>query len=306
VVGPVAGLLILQKGSRPGTCAPRGVVHGAGFSIAYFQPDPAMRALDLFALLLVASSAPAAAQGILVPVRCQGPCAPRALTIDSVHVWANLERGRAVTYVNHVFSNGTGEAIDGAFFFPLPPDAVIERVKVQQGEDLQVYNEWSGPEESRWILEGLARERRDGRLREYAGAGVVHVRIPAIPARGVKHVQIGYSQPLRAENGVVGYRYPLAIGAAAAEGGHLRLGLTVRTEAGFRDVGSPSHAVDVQLGTEPGRCLPQERCGTRGFPSERVRVIRLVSGSGARTRDFELRYTPLEDPARQRGAASDP
>jgi hypothetical protein len=265
-----------------------------------------MRAHSLLALLLLVAPVPAAAQGIVVPVRCQGPCTVRSLSVDSVQVWATLDDGRAATYVNHVFSNDTDHEIDGAFFFPLPPDAVIERVAVQQGQELEIYNEWSGAEESRWIVEGLARERRDARLGEYAGTRVVHVRIPAIPAHGHKQMQIAYSQPLRAENGVVGYRYPLSIGAAAVEVGHLRLGMTIKTEAGFRDVGSPSHAVDVQWGTEPGRCLPRERCGTRGFPSERVRVIRLLAGHDARTRDFELLYTPAADPSRQRGAASNP
>lgn len=261
-----------------------------------------MRALPVLALLVFAPPATAAAQGILVPVRCHDECPRHALTVDSVHAWANLERGRAMTYVNHVFGNGTGEEIDGAFFFPLPPDAIVERVAVNEGEQLEIYNEWSGPEESRWILEGLARERRDPRLREYAAANVVHVRIPSINAHGVKQMQIGYSQPLRADGGVVAYRYPLSL-AAAAPAGHVTLGMTVKTEAGFRDVGSPSHAVDVQLGTESGPCLPQERCGTRGFPSERVRVIRLLDGEGGRVRDFELVYTPIAD---QRGATSVP
>jgi hypothetical protein len=252
-----------------------------------------MRAFSLLALSLIASSAPAAAQGIVVPVRCQDACSPGALTVDSVHAWANLEGGRAMTYVNHVFRNGTGEAIDGAFFFPLPADAIVERVTVNEGEELEIYNEWSGPEESRWILQGLARERQGARLRAYASANVVHVRIPSIDAHGVKRMQIGYSQPLRADDGVIAYRYPLAL-AAAAPAGHVRFGMTIKTEAGFRDVGSPTHAVDVQLGMESAPCLPQERCGTRGFPSERVRVIRLLDGEGGRVRDFELFYTPVE------------
>jgi hypothetical protein len=258
-----------------------------------------MRTIALLALILLASPVPVAGQGILIPIRCPGECASGSLRVDTVHAWAHLERGRAMTYVNHVFSNTTAEVIDGAFFFPLPPDAVIERVTVREGQDLEIYNEWSGPEESRWILEGLARERRDARLREYAAARVVHVRIPSVAAHGSKHMQIGYSQPLRAENGVIGYRYPLAL-AAAAPVGHVTLGMTVKTEAGFRDVHSPSHAVDVQWGTEPGRCLPRERCGTRGFPSERVRVIRLLDAGEHRTRDFELLYTPVAEPARER------
>lgn len=264
-----------------------------------------MRTIALLAFFLLAPAASAAGQGILIPIRCQGGCASGSLRVDSVQAWANLERGRAMTYVNHVFSNTTGEEIDGAFFFPLPPDAVIERVAVQEGERLEIYNEWSGPEESRWILEGLARERPDARLREYAAARVVHVRIPSIAANGSKHMQIGYSQPLRAENGVIGYRYPLAL-AAAAPAGHVRLGMTVKTEAGFRDVHSPSHAVDVRLGTESRRCLPRERCGTRGFPSERVRVIRLLDAGAHRTRDFELLYTPIAEPSGERGAKSIP
>lgn len=262
-----------------------------------------MRTIALLSLSLLAPAAPAAGQAIVVPVRCQGGCAPASLTVDSVRAWANLERGRAATYVNHVLGNRTGHAVDGALFFPLPPDAIIERVSVQQGEKLEVYDEWSGPEESRWILEGLIRERRDARLRAYAAANVVHVRISAIPAHGVKHVQIGYSQPLRAENGVVGYRYPLALAAPA---GHLTLGMTIKTEAGFRDVRSPTHALDVQLGTESGPCRPEERCGTRGYPSERVRVIRLVGGSGDRRRDFELLYTPITGPSGERGRTSVP
>jgi hypothetical protein len=264
-----------------------------------------MRALSLLALSLFISPTPSAAQGIVVPVRCQGACAPGSLTVDSVHAWANLERGRAMTYVNHVFRNATGEAIDGAFFFPLPADAIIERVTVQEGEELEIYNEWSGPEESRWILEGLARERPDARLRPYAAANVVHVRIPSIDAHGSKRMQIGYSQPLRADEGVIGYRYPLSL-AAGAPTGHLTFGMTIKTEAGFRDVGSPSHAVDVRLGTESGRCQPRERCGTRGYPSERVRVIRLLSGGEGRTRDFELLYTPIVEPSGDRGVASVP
>lgn len=264
-----------------------------------------MRALSLLALFLFAASTPSAAQGIVVPIRCQGACASGSLTVDTVHAWATLEQGRAMTYVNHVFRNATGEAIDGAFFFPLPPDAIIERVTVQEGKELEIYNEWSGPEESRWILQGLARERPEARLGSYAAANVVHVRIPSIDAHGSKRMQIGYSQPLRVDEGVIGYRYPLSL-AAGVPTGHLTFGMTIKTEAGFRDVGSPSHAVDVQLGTEPGPCRPRERCGTRGYPSERVRVIRLLSGGSGPTRDFELLYTPVVDPSQQRGAVAIP
>ncbi|HEU0298775.1 MAG TPA: VIT domain-containing protein [Longimicrobium sp.] len=246
--------------------------------------------------IFLACAAPLAAQGIIVPVRCAGECAPRALSVDSVDVWSNLEHGTAATYVDHVFRNGTGSVIDGAFFFPLPADAVLTRVALREGDELELYNEWSGPDESRWILEGIVRERRDARLGAYAGMNVVHVRVPSIPAHGVQHLQIAYTQPLRAEDGVIAWRYPLTAGAAPA--GHLTLGMTIKTEAGFRAIASTSHTVDVQWGMEPGPCRPQERCGTRGYPSERVRVVRLLPALRAWAQDFELVYTPKDSTGR--------
>ena len=256
-----------------------------------------MRALSLLALLCLSSAASAAAQGVLVPIRCAGTCpasAPPAgsLSVDSVRVWAHLERGEAVTYVNHVIRNTGPVAVDGAFFFPVPRGATVDRVALYEGTELKVYGEWSRPEESRWILEGLARERPDARLAAYDGQTMVHVRIPAVPAGGRQDLQIGYREPLRPENGTIAYRYPLSVGAAAGPHPHLRLGLTVKTEAGFDDLRSPTHEVDVQLGTEPAPCPREMRCGFRGVPSERVRVVRLQDAANARTRDFELVYTP--------------
>jgi hypothetical protein len=276
-----------------------------------------MRTLSLLALLSLACASPVAAQGIVVPVGCRGGCPadrlPRTFALDTVKAWANLERGSAQIYVNHVFRNGTADTVDAAFFFPLPADAVVYRVSVEDAarpahdrDRLLQYNEWSRPDESRWILEGLMREGRDAVLREYAHAVVVHVPVRDIPPGNVRGLQIAYTQPLRAENGAITWRYPLAVGAAAAPAGHLTLGMTIKTEAGFRDIASTSHTVDVELGTEPGPCAPRERCGTKGYPSQRVRVVRMLPADGNRARDFELVYTPEDAQGTDRSAAGPP
>lgn len=268
-----------------------------------------MRALSLLALLCLSSAASAAAQGIVLPVRCQGACpaasvSSGSLSIDSVRVWAHLERGEAVTYVDHVIRNTGPVAVDGAFFFPLPRGATVDRVALYEGKELKVYGEWSGPEESRWILEGLARERPDARLEAYDGQTLVHVRVPGVPPGGRHDLQIGYREALRPESGAIAYRYPLSVGTAAGPHPHLSLGLTVKTEAGFDDLRSPTHEVDVQLGTESAPCPREMRCGFRGVASERVRVVRLEDAANARTRDFELVYTPTA--ASEAGAAPRP
>jgi hypothetical protein len=248
-----------------------------------------MRPTAILALLVLAAPAPAAAQGIVMPVRCQGAC---TLTLDSVDVWANLERGRAVAYVDHVIRNATADTVEGAFFFPLPADAEVDRVWVRAGSDLELYNEWTRPEEARWMLDALARERPRAGLQAYSGKRVVHVRVPPIPPGGVKHLQIGYTQPLRTERGAVTWRYPLSQAASVAPIGHLDLGMTIKTENGFADLRSPSHRVNVQWGMEPGPCAPRERCGTKGYSSHRVRVIRMEHAADVRRRDFELVYVP--------------
>jgi hypothetical protein len=276
-----------------------------------------MRITLLLALFSLAA-APVAAQGIVVQVRCQGACPAgphRQMTLDTVKAWATLERGHAMTHVNHVFRNDTEGTVDGALFFPLPAGAAIHEVSVfdaalpaHDRNALLQYNRWSGPDESRWIMEGLVRGQPDSGLRAYAGVPVVpvvHVAVASIPPRGIRHVRIAYTQPLRAEGGAITYRYPLSTGARAVPIGHLTLGVEVKTENGFRDLRSPSHAVDVQAGTEGGPCRPEAACGWTTVTTHRVKVVRLQEGPELRARDFELVYTP-DDPAQPRSAASPP
>jgi hypothetical protein len=254
---------------------------------------------------LLFAAAPAAAQAVVVPVRCHGECPPdglsRTLALDSVKVWANLEQGQARTSVTTDFRNDGANTLDAAFFFPLPADAVVYSVSVVDADmaahepnRLLLYNQWSGPDESRWILQGILRDRRRAGVREYTRGALVHVPVRDVPAGAGRQVQVQYTQPLRPEDGRVVYRYPLSVGAEAAPAGYLMLGLTVTTETGFEDLRSPSHAVDVQWGTESARCPPRSACGTRGVPSERQKIVRLREGGEVRGRDFELIYVPRQ------------
>lgn len=267
--------------------------------------------LILIPVLLVA--APAAAQGVVVPVRCHGACTdplPRTLAINSVLAWASLDSVQASTSATHAFHNDGRDTLDAALFVPLPADATVYSVSVydtnlpaHDRNALVGYNEWSRPDESRWIAEGLARDRRIPALREYARTRIVHVPLPGIPPGGRRSVQVQYHQPARMEDGRAVYRYPLSVGGDVAPIGQLRLGMTIRTQAGFLDVHSPSHAVEIEWGTEAARCPPRMACGMRGVPSERVRVVTLADGGNVRRRDFEVVYTPREVDAEQRGAS---
>jgi len=256
-----------------------------------------MRAILLVPILTLSAAAPAASQAILLPLRCQGDCPapdrlPRALPADTVGVWAHVERGVASTSVSHTFRNETGGVIDGALFFPLPADAEVSHVTVstERGE-LTQYDEWSRDDESRWILEGMARERPRSGVRAFLGRRVLHAPVLAIPARGATTVRVEYTQRLAETREGLAYIYPLSAGGDAPIGG-LSLGLQIRTEAGFRAVASPSHEVEMGWGSEPVPCPRTHRCGTMGATSRRIRVVRMRGGPETRRRDFRMVYTP--------------
>jgi hypothetical protein len=255
-----------------------------------------MHRIPPLALLLLAAAPPLAGQGIAVAVACHGECPaelPPVLTLDSIHIFADVAHGRSITYVHHAFSHGTAGSVDGEFFFPLPDDATVTSVQVYEPGKLETIDVGSGPEESRRMLDSLLREQPDSGLRAYAGRRLVHVRVPSAPPGGVQWVRLSYTQPLHREGGSIAYRYPLSAGGAAP-GVRVEFRSTVKTPAGFGGLRSPSHAVQVEWGTELGPCPPDSRCGSMEVPSRRVKEVRLSGGAELRARDIEIVYTPLD------------
>lgn len=255
------------------------------------RESPLRPTLALF-LLVLATATPAAAQAIVLPMRCGGTCPARPLVLDSVRVFANVsEHGRASTSVNHGIRNASADTVEGAFFFPIPEGAEVDQVMVHRGPDIEIYGEWTRPEEARLLLDGLARERPRAGLAAYRGRRVIHVRVPAIPPGGVRQIQVGYSQSMPTGGRPITWRYPFSFGAATSPIGHLQLRMEVRTPSGFTDLHSPSHRVDVEWGMEMDRCPAESRCGYMGVTSRRVKRVRLEPAADARRRDFELVYT---------------
>jgi hypothetical protein len=264
---------------------------------ATLHPDTIMRSLLLLPLLALSAAAPAASQAILVPLRCTGGCPapgrlPRAVPSDTTSLSAVLSRGEAKTAVHLAFRNDTDGVIDGALFLPLPADAIVSSVAVNPlGGTTTQYGDWSRDEESRWVLEGILRDRPSAGLRAYRGARVLHAPILDIPARTVMQVTVHYHQPLREADGSVAYSYPLSVGEDAPPLGPFKALVIVETEAGFRALSSPSHELEVRWGWELVRCPCGSRCGRRGAESHRIKHVRASGYGGERRKAFELVYT---------------
>jgi Ca-activated chloride channel family protein len=239
-----------------------------------------LRTLTLALAGLACPEAALQAQGVIVPRPC-ADCRPTppgqgaGLPVESVTFETTIQGQVATTHVTQVFRNPHPQVMEGTYFFPLPEEASITEFAIWDG-DRRLQGEVRPREEARRIYEDIVRRVRDPGLLEYAGQNLFQARIFPIPGHGTKKLELTYTQVLRAENGTVGYRYPLGIGRNASRIERLAGRVAIRTNGGLRTVYSPSHDVDVRR--EGGRAA------TASFEQ----------GPRSERRDFQLFYALSE------------
>jgi Ca-activated chloride channel homolog len=211
-----------------------------------------LRLWTLSAALAALPASGLAAQGIIVPDRCRDCTTPwvpehgrAGLPVESITFETTIEGQVATTHVTQVFRNETRQVLEGVYFFPLPEQASISEFAIWDGER-RLEGEVRPRDEARRIYEDIVRRVRDPGLLEYAGHDLFQARIFPIPARGTKKLELTYTQVLRAENGTVGFRYPLGVGRNAAPIERLSGRVSLRSDGGLRTIYSPSHDVDVR------------------------------------------------------------
>lgn len=238
-----------------------------------------LRTLTFAVAGLACSAAGLQAQGVIVPRPCADcrptPGQPAGLPVESVTFETTIQGQVATTHVTQVFRNPHPQVMEGTYFFPLPDEASITEFAIWDG-DRRLQGEVRPREEARRIYEDIVRRVRDPGLLEYAGQNLFQARIFPIPGRGTKKLELTYTQVLRAENGTVGYRYPLGTGRNASRIERLSGRVSIRTDGGLRTVYSPSHDVDVRR--EGGRAA------TASFEQ----------GPRSERRDFQLFYALSE------------
>ncbi|WP_420125337.1 VIT and vWA domain-containing protein [Longimicrobium sp.] len=234
-----------------------------------------LRTLTLALAGLACTAGGLQAQGVIVPRPCADcrptPGQPAGLPVESVTFETTIQGQVATTHVTQVFRNPHPQVMEGTYFFPLPEEASITEFAIWDG-DRRLQGEVRPRDEARRIYENIVRRVRDPGLLEYAGQNLFQARIFPIPGRGTKKLELTYTQVLRAENGTVGYRYPLGIGRNASRIERLAGRVAIRTDGGLRTVYSPSHEVDVRR--EGGRAA------TASFEQ----------GPRSERRDFQLFY----------------
>lgn len=163
------------------------------------------------------------------------------LRMQKADVKVDINDSVAKTYVTQTFINESDHDVAGTYLFPLPDDTTFSSFSLMidgkpvEGKILEA-------QEARQTYEAIVRRLVDPGLLEYADYKTIRARIFPIPAHGTKKVELEYTQLLKAEGGLMKYRFPLKTeGAGATDEVDVRVKLS--SKQGLRTIWSPSHTI---------------------------------------------------------------
>jgi len=206
----------------------------------------------LLAVLAGLVASPAFADGIVVPEPsiCEfGPCPvplPMAqLAIEYHRVQIRIEDQVAVTHVDQSFRNDNDWTVEGTYIFPLPAGAAVSSFTLWiDGEPVE--GKVLDREQARQIYQEIVRKLQDPALLEYIDRGAVQASIFPIEPGESRRIELEYTQVLEADQGLIGYRYPLNTEKFSAQPlEQVSIAVQVFSADPVRAVYSPSHQVDI-------------------------------------------------------------
>ncbi len=172
------------------------------------------------------------------------------LTIDAVHVHADISGGVARTEVEQVWRNDTDRAEEGSYLFPLPEGASITDFALYDG-DHKLDGQLLDKDQAAGTYEDIVRRRRDPALLRYVGRGAYEVKLYPVPAHATRRITLHYVQPLAAEGSGGTRRFECAF---LSGGGQAPRTATVEVKLADPDalasVYSPTHEVSIKRTTD--------------------------------------------------------
>lgn len=238
----------------------------------------------VISLTAVFTSLNTSAQGVIVPLPCERrPCLPMprpvpqlptALPVKSINITTKIDAQVARTHVEQVFRNDTRFTLEGTYFFPIPETASIVEFAVWE-DGKRLAGEVRSREEARRIYDDIVRRNIDPGLLEYAGKDLLQASIFPIPPNSDKKIELTYTEILKAENGTVGYRYPLGTGRnlwrnqpfpdqnvrTPQQFGTVSGRIEISAREAVRNVYSPTHQIETKKRSESSSVVSFETKG---------------------------------------------
>jgi Ca-activated chloride channel family protein len=201
--------------------------------------------LTLALVLIFGSSA--LADGFIIPMPPHPPDPfPPNLSIKYHHVDVNIDNQIAETAVDQVFINNFHRDIEGTYIFPISEDASISKFSMYIGGE-EIKGEILDRQEARRIYEDIVRRKQDPALLEYFKDGMFKARVYPIPAHGETRVKLGYSEMLKLNGEVCGYRYTLNTEKFSKDPlQSVKLTVQINSNQPIKSIYSPSHNIRVE------------------------------------------------------------
>ncbi len=173
-----------------------------------------------------------------------------ALTVKKHAVDVSITDGVAVTAIDQVFLNPHEGTVEGTYIFPLEDDVALGKFSMfVNGQDVE--GKVLSVEEARRTYESIVATMRDPALLEYLGTRMFKARIFPISPKSEVRVRLSYTQMLRAEDGLVRYRYPLNTEKHSASPVEtVSVMVRVESKTAIKSVFSPSHSVAVSRASD--------------------------------------------------------
>ncbi len=166
-----------------------------------------MKQKGFLVLLILFVSFNLLADGFIVVPR--PPAAgPFPLEVVYHRVTAAINDNISETSIDQEFYNPSDRQLEGYYIFPVPENAVIRKFSMEIN-GRQTEAQMLKADEALSIYERIVRQIKDPALLEYAGRGLLRVRIFPIEPKAVKRIKISYMEEITSYNGVYSYRYPL-------------------------------------------------------------------------------------------------
>jgi len=205
------------------------------------------RIFGLSLALVLLLSGMALADGFIIP-RPPHPDTPPPpnLSIKYHHVDIEIDNQVAQTAVDQIFINIYHRDLEGTYIFPIPTDASISKFSMYVGGE-EIKGEILDKNEARKIYQDIVRQRRDPALLEYFKDGMVKASVYPIPANGETRIKLDYSEVLRLNGGICGYRYTLNTEKFSKDPlQSVKVTVKINSKTPIKSVYSPSHNVKVE------------------------------------------------------------
>jgi Ca-activated chloride channel family protein len=220
-------------------------------------------------LVLLASTAPASAAGLLVPTEKAVP--PLAMLNHLVDI--SIDEQVAITKVEQTFRNHTDRQLEATYIFPVPKGASVRSFTMWVGGK-EVKGELVEAAKARQIYTSIVQRTMDPGLLEYMGSDLLRLKVFPILPKSDQKVAVSYTSVAPAEQGLVAYTYPLKIdGKATATLEKFAVTAHLKSQHPLQNIYSPTHAITVTR--------PNDRQATVAFAKEQALL----------DRDFQLYYS---------------